>query len=156
MQLYDWDSAPERITVLSLDEVLGLVPSPGVELLGLPQVDDVRLIKIDVEGMEKEVLAGARRVVQAFKPIVWTENVAYFSSNGASLSKTRKTIPDCSCLRGGLQAAESRAQVRMCPFCSCSDEWVVWRKFGRRPPPLSFGSRSSARYSMPHSNTCAV
>ena len=88
MQLYDWDSAPERITVLSLDEVLGLVPSPGVELLGLPPVDDVRLIKIDVEGMEKEVLAGARRVVQAFKPIVWTENVAYFSSNGVSLSKT--------------------------------------------------------------------
>ncbi|OLP87432.1 hypothetical protein AK812_SmicGene31336 [Symbiodinium microadriaticum] len=86
MQLYDWDSAPERITVLSLDEVLGLVPSPGVELLGLPQVDDVRLIKIDVEGMEKEVLAGARRVVQAFKPIVWTENVAYFSSNGQDVS----------------------------------------------------------------------
>jgi len=86
MQLYDWDAQPERITVLPLDEVLGLVPGAGTELLGLPQVDSVRLIKIDVEGMEKEVIAGARQVVQLFRPIIWTENVAYFSSNGQDTS----------------------------------------------------------------------
>lgn len=82
MQMYDWDVAPERVSVVTLDELLGLVPSPGIELLGLPPVDGVRLIKIDVEGMEKEVIAGARLVVQAFKPIIWSENVAYFSSKG--------------------------------------------------------------------------
>ena len=82
MQMYDWDVAPERITVLTMDELLGVVPAAGVELLGLPPVDGVRLIKIDVEGMEKEVIAGARAVVQMFKPIIWSENVAYFSSKG--------------------------------------------------------------------------
>merc|ERR1712117_79841 len=59
MQLYDWDS---------------------------PAVDSVRLIKIDVEGMEKDVIAGAAQVVHYFKPIIWTENVAYFSSNGQDTS----------------------------------------------------------------------
>ncbi|CAK9067333.1 unnamed protein product [Durusdinium trenchii] len=34
MQMYDWDMPPERVTVLTLDELLGLVP--GAELLGLP------------------------------------------------------------------------------------------------------------------------
>ena len=66
-----------------MDELLGVIPSAGVELLGLPPIDGVRLIKIDVEGMEKEVIAGARSVVQMFKPIIWSENVAYFSSKGS-------------------------------------------------------------------------
>jgi FkbM family methyltransferase len=44
----------------------------------VPRVNDVRLIKIDVEGMEKEVVLGASQVIQSFKPIIWTENVAYF------------------------------------------------------------------------------
>lgn len=86
MQMYDWDVAPERVTVLTMDELLGVVPSAGVELLGLPPIDGVRLIKIDVEGMEKEVIAGARSVVQMFKPIIWSENVAYFSSKGQDVS----------------------------------------------------------------------
>lgn len=85
MQLYNWDSQPERVTVVSLDDVL-INQSPYVALLGAPPVSDVRLIKIDVEGMEKEVIAGARQTVQHFKPIIWTENVAYFSSNGKDIS----------------------------------------------------------------------
>merc|ERR1712100_328949 len=85
MQLYDWDAPPEIITVVSLDELL-IVRSASTALLGLPPVDDVRLIKIDVEGMEKEVIAGARQTVMRFKPIIWTENVAYFSSNGQDTS----------------------------------------------------------------------
>eukprot|EP00933_Yihiella_yeosuensis_P006123 TRINITY_DN11077_c0_g3_i2.p2 TRINITY_DN11077_c0_g3~~TRINITY_DN11077_c0_g3_i2.p2 ORF type:complete len:126 (+),score=24.96 TRINITY_DN11077_c0_g3_i2:256-633(+) len=88
MQLYDWDAAPERISVLSLDEITGLSPGAdgAVELLGLPIFEDLRLIKIDVEGMEKEVIAGARQTILRFKPIIWTENVAYFSSNGQDTS----------------------------------------------------------------------
>merc|ERR1719410_2962348 len=85
MQLYDWDSAPEPITILTLDELL-VGRGTSSALLGVPPVDNIRLIKIDVEGMEKEVIAGARQVVQLFKPIIWTENVAYFSSNGQDTS----------------------------------------------------------------------
>lgn len=85
MQLYDWDSPPESITVVSLDELL-LARSASTVLLGAPPVEDVRLIKIDVEGMEKQVIAGAQETLRRFKPIVWTENVAYFSSNGQDTS----------------------------------------------------------------------
>merc|ERR1712062_953967 len=56
--------------------------NPQLALLNAPLVDDVRLIKIDVEGMEKEVITGAHQTIRRFKPIIWTENVAYFSSNG--------------------------------------------------------------------------
>lgn len=38
----------------------------------------LRLIKIDVEGMEKEVIEGARATIAAQLPIVWAENVGYF------------------------------------------------------------------------------
>jgi len=85
MQLYDWDSQPEQVTVVSLDDVI-VAQSPYTALLGVPPVRDVRLIKIDVEGMEKEVIAGARQTVLRFRPIIWTENVAYFSSNGQDTS----------------------------------------------------------------------
>lgn len=85
MQLYDWDAPPELITVVSLDDLL-VLRSPTTALLGAPPVDDVRLIKIDVEGMEKEVIGGARQLIHKFKPIIWTENVAYFSSNGQDTS----------------------------------------------------------------------
>mmetsp|Transcript_12494 Transcript_12494/g.35589 ORF Transcript_12494/g.35589 Transcript_12494/m.35589 type:complete len:569 (+) Transcript_12494:74-1780(+) len=85
MQLYDWDSPPELITVVSLDELL-ISPTQSTALLGVPPVEDLRLIKIDVEGMEKEVIAGARQAIWRFKPIIWTENVAYFSSNGQDTS----------------------------------------------------------------------
>jgi len=80
LQLYDWDSSPESITVVSLDELM--LQSERASLLGFPVVQDVRLIKIDVEGMEKEVLMGAQQTIRHFKPIIWTENVAYFSSKG--------------------------------------------------------------------------
>lgn len=85
MQLYDWDAPPELITVVSLDALM-LQRSADTAALGAPHIDDVRLIKIDVEGMEKEVIAGARQLIERFKPIVWTENVAYFSSKGEDTS----------------------------------------------------------------------
>jgi len=85
MQLYDWDMQPQLITVVSLDDLL-LTRSASSAMLGVPPVDSVRLIKIDVEGMEKEVIGGARQVIMRFKPIIWTENVAYFSSKGQDTS----------------------------------------------------------------------
>eukprot|EP00928_Gymnodinium_smaydae_P073066 TRINITY_DN56324_c0_g1_i1.p1 TRINITY_DN56324_c0_g1~~TRINITY_DN56324_c0_g1_i1.p1 ORF type:complete len:643 (+),score=133.29 TRINITY_DN56324_c0_g1_i1:51-1979(+) len=85
MQLYDWDLPPELVTVVSLDALL-LQRSADTAVLGAPAVAEVRLIKIDVEGMEKDVIAGARQVILRFRPIIWTENVAYFSSQGQDTS----------------------------------------------------------------------
>lgn len=84
LQLYDWDTPPEAITVVSLDELM--LQSERASLLGFPVVHDVRLIKIDVEGMEKEVIMGAQQTIRHFKPIIWTENVAYFQSKGEDTS----------------------------------------------------------------------
>ena len=42
--MYDWDMPPERISVVTLDELLGLVPGAGTELLGLPPVDGIRCL----------------------------------------------------------------------------------------------------------------
>jgi FkbM family methyltransferase len=36
--------------------------------------DALKLIKIDVEGMEREVLEGAGRIVSAFRPVLYVEN----------------------------------------------------------------------------------
>lgn len=85
LQLYDWDSGPEFINVVPLDDIL-FQTDYATHLLGVPAVDDVRLIKIDVEGMEKEVIAGAKETVRRYKPIIWTENVAYFESKGQDVS----------------------------------------------------------------------
>eukprot|EP00927_Polykrikos_kofoidii_P000587 TRINITY_DN10214_c0_g1_i1.p1 TRINITY_DN10214_c0_g1~~TRINITY_DN10214_c0_g1_i1.p1 ORF type:complete len:614 (-),score=84.05 TRINITY_DN10214_c0_g1_i1:141-1886(-) len=85
MQLLDFDAGPELITVVSLDDILQ-TRSVHTAVLGVPPVDDVRLIKIDVEGMEKEVIAGARQTILQYRPIIWTENVAYFSSKGQDTS----------------------------------------------------------------------
>jgi FkbM family methyltransferase len=67
-------SAPRDFGLFSLTDQ----SIPGVETidvvtidsLGLPRLD---LLKIDVEGMEIEVLQGARRTVERFRPCVWVE-----------------------------------------------------------------------------------
>merc|ERR1712032_1673236 len=84
MQLYDWDSSPETVTVVSLDELVA--QSATTALLGAPPVYDIWLIKIDVEGMEKDVIIGAQQTIRRFRPIIWTENVAYFTSKGQDTS----------------------------------------------------------------------
>ena len=49
----------------------GKIEVTTVDGLGL---DRCRLIKIDVEGMEPDVLEGARATIRRFKPVVYTEN----------------------------------------------------------------------------------
>lgn len=41
------------------------------EFAGLPRVD---LIKIDVEGMERDVLEGGKQLIAAFRPLMYVEN----------------------------------------------------------------------------------
>jgi FkbM family methyltransferase len=48
------------------------VPATTIDSLGLTRVD---LIKIDVEGMEADVLAGARDTLTAFKPVIVAEHL---------------------------------------------------------------------------------
>jgi len=81
-QLYDMDMPKEKVTELRLDDLL----FPQQPFVGwpVPEVNDVRLIKIDVEGMEKEVIRGAQQVVMNYRPIIWTENVDYFQSENTA------------------------------------------------------------------------
>jgi FkbM family methyltransferase len=77
-QLYDMDMPLETVAVMRLDDIVFGGSNLGV--WPVPRINDVRLIKIDVEGMEKEVVLGASQVIQSYKPIIWTENVGYFES----------------------------------------------------------------------------
>jgi len=47
---------------------------PAVKLDNFLRVPKLKLIKIDVEGMESDVLAGATRAIQQHKPIIYLEN----------------------------------------------------------------------------------
>jgi len=80
VQMYDYDAVPEEVTMAKLDDVL------MQKSLRVPNIQSVRLIKIDVEGMEKEVILGSLLAIQQFRPIIWTENVSYFESNGTDTS----------------------------------------------------------------------
>lgn len=40
----------------------------------ITQLDNVKLIKIDVEGMEEKVLRGSKKVIEKFKPFLYVEN----------------------------------------------------------------------------------
>ena len=47
------------------------MPSVTLDLLNLPAC---RMIKIDTEGMELEVLKGARALIERFRPLLYVEN----------------------------------------------------------------------------------
>jgi FkbM family methyltransferase len=59
---------------LSLQNSLRGRPVPCVPLDDLNDVGMLRLIKVDVEGMEADVLRGASRLIQEFKPSLYVEN----------------------------------------------------------------------------------
>lgn len=47
---------------------------PLVRLDDFLEIDRLRLLKVDVEGMESKVLAGARELITRFRPILYVEN----------------------------------------------------------------------------------
>lgn len=69
----------EDVQVWSLDNFLN---TRQVNLGQRP----LRMIKIDVEGMEVEVVRGAFATIRRLLPLVWAENVPYFESNGKDVS----------------------------------------------------------------------
>jgi FkbM family methyltransferase len=73
-QMYDTEWGSELVDAWRLDDIVQS-DSPAFARRNSISVD---LVKIDVEGMELEVLRGATRVLREFKPIVWVENVAFF------------------------------------------------------------------------------
>ncbi|CAD7934069.1 unnamed protein product [Amoebophrya sp. A25] len=78
MQLYDYEMEPESVMQASLDDLL------SQKSVRVPEINNLRLIKIDVEGMEGQVIMGAQRAIMHYKPIIWTENVDYFERNDTS------------------------------------------------------------------------
>ncbi|CAJ1349003.1 unnamed protein product [Effrenium voratum] len=80
-QLYDLlAQGPEAVRVVRLDDLL--LDGETASRWALPQIQELRLIKIDVEGMEVAVVRGALGVISHFRPIIWAENLAYFDSGG--------------------------------------------------------------------------
>jgi len=82
-QLYDLLARGEEpVRVVRLDELF-LGGDEAALWWGLPvPIADMRLMKIDVEGMEAAVAAGAAATIRLFKPIIWSENNGYFESDG--------------------------------------------------------------------------
>lgn len=80
VQLYDYEVAPETVSMAKFDDLL------AGKSFRLPPIDDIRLVKIDVEGMEHAVIFGASEAIRTYKPIIWTENVPYFESEGRDTS----------------------------------------------------------------------
>ncbi len=50
------------------------VPTPQVSLDGFLEIPGLKLLKVDVEGMEYDVIAGAREIIGRFRPILYVEN----------------------------------------------------------------------------------
>jgi FkbM family methyltransferase len=50
------------------------MPVTRIALDDFLDVDRLKLVKIDVEGMESQVLRGARRTLERFKPLLYVEN----------------------------------------------------------------------------------
>jgi len=68
---------PNNYGGVELTAVTGSHRSPAVPQLVLDDflaVDQLKLLKIDVEGMESAVLRGARRTLDRFKPVLYVEN----------------------------------------------------------------------------------
>jgi FkbM family methyltransferase len=87
---------------LKLDTLLGQVPAPG-------------FLKIDVEGAEALVLAGARRLLEEIRPIVYVE------VGRAAASQATGILRDCDYLL--LDAAEPKAARR--PHAECGFETLA-------------------------------
>ncbi len=78
------DHGTHRIVVLTIDD---FVRNRNVQRLDF--------MKIDVEGMELEVMIGARQTLQAFHPILYFETLPRYVSAGASKQDMRSFLEDC-------------------------------------------------------------
>ncbi|MEM7442557.1 MAG: FkbM family methyltransferase [Pseudomonadota bacterium] len=58
----------------SIADVTARMPVPQLKLDDVPVMRDVRLIKIDVEGMEEAVIAGSSNLIERNRPILYVEN----------------------------------------------------------------------------------
>jgi len=71
MPLLDTAAPENNYGVSTFEEEGATVSVIPVDSCGLKRCD---FIKIDVEGMEADVLAGARQTIETFRPILWVEN----------------------------------------------------------------------------------
>lgn len=56
------------------------------------KLDKVDLIKIDVEGFEKQVLTGAAETIKKYRPILWVEISGSWNEQGCSLAALEKVL----------------------------------------------------------------
>lgn len=49
-------------------------PVPQIKLDDLTEIEKLDFLKIDVEGMEKEVLDGAEKLIRQYRPVMYIEN----------------------------------------------------------------------------------
>jgi FkbM family methyltransferase len=78
LKLFDADpNVPNNFGGVQVAMLAGAPRASPVDRLRLDDfldIDRLRLIKIDVEGMEAEVLRGARDILERFKPVLYVEN----------------------------------------------------------------------------------
>jgi FkbM family methyltransferase len=64
----------------------------GVITIDSLNLDSCRLIKIDVEGMESEVLAGAKETIKRHRPIIWAEQLDHRDGTRAEMAGVLKEL----------------------------------------------------------------
>ncbi len=78
LHLYDTDPDVANnfggVELGMVDGAPGGAPVPQLVLDDFLAIDRLKLVKIDVEGMEAPVLRGARRTLARFKPVLYVEN----------------------------------------------------------------------------------
>lgn len=70
---YHYDK-PANFGGLALADDPGGTPVPIATVDEIFRYDRLRLVKVDVEGMERDVLEGARETIQRHKPVLYVEN----------------------------------------------------------------------------------
>ena len=90
-QLYDNEWGQEAVDAWPLDDIL-----TDEWFAGKNRAPRLDLIKIDVEGLEQDVIRGARNLITRFRPVVWSENVDYFEKGDNSFIELMAEL-DYSC-----------------------------------------------------------